>query len=234
MNSNENFVTFLYLSSTKLSIVVFNKFSQKKIYFKEVLNSDDTKIIKKELIDFFLEQNIFEIEKKIKSFVQNVNLIVKSDESLSTKISIKKNIYGKKLTKNMLIHLLNEAKEECKKTLNDKKIIHMVIENYYLDDINYSSFPENNNCNSFSLDINLISLSKSYINIMENILKKYQISVNRFLNFDYIEKFINKNQEDLFETSMKILNGYDQNEVLIVPKKTSIRGFFEKFFNFFD
>ena len=69
----------------------------------------------------------------------------------------------------------------------------MVIENYYLDDINYSSFPENNNCNSFSLDIDLISLSKNYINNMENILKKYQISVNRFLNFDYIEKFINKN-----------------------------------------
>ena len=69
---------------------------------------------------------------------------------------------------------------------------------------------------------------------MENILKKYQISINRILNSDYVNSFTSDGQNDLFETSMKIIDGYNENEVIIIPKLTKNKGFFERFFNFFS
>ena len=31
----------------------------------------------------------------------------------------------------------------------------------------------------------------------------------------------------------KIIDGHNENEVIIIPKKTNIKGFFERFFNYF-
>jgi hypothetical protein len=48
-----------------------------------------------------------------------------------------------------LNYLLNEAKDHCKKTIKKKKIIHMLIDNYQIDDKNYSFLPENLKCKIF-------------------------------------------------------------------------------------
>ena len=69
------------------------------------------------LLNHFLEKNIFDIEKGLKDFVENIYLIIESDKFLTINISIKKNNYGDKITRDKLIHLLNEAKISCKKTI---------------------------------------------------------------------------------------------------------------------
>ena len=79
-----------------------------------------------------------------------------------------------------------------------------------------------------------ICLSKNHIYDLENVLKKYQISVNNILSFEYVHSFLNESQNNLYKMSRLINDGYNQNEVLIVPKKRKNRGFFERFFNFFN
>ena len=69
---------------------------------------------------------------------------------------------------------------------------------------------------------------------MENVLKKYQISINHILNADYVKSIENEDQADLFTMSLKIIDGYNENEVLIIPKLSKNKGFFERFFNFFS
>ena len=233
MDKDTNFETFLFLSSHKLAIGVYEKQSLKKFYHKETLNDQGLDHVKHELLYNFLDNNVFEIEKNFKDFVEHVNLIIDSNKFLTINISIKEDNYGEIITRNKLIHLLNEAKNICKKTIGDRKVTHMLIDNYFVDDKNHSSFPNNFKCNSFSLDLRFICLENNYIQSLEKILKKYQISINRILNLNYIENFVNENQEDLFKVSMKVIEGYNENEVIIVPKLLKNKGFFERFFNFF-
>ena len=233
MEINLDFETYLFLSPQKIVISVYDKSSIKKLYYKEIINSDRKNDFKFETIDDFLEKNIFEIEKKLKNFVKHVNLILESIEFLTIQISVKKNNYGEKVSKDNLIYLLNEAKDECKETIGDRKITHMLIDNYLIDKKNYSLLPLDQKCTSFSLDIRFICLPKNYIKDLEKILKKYQISINSIIQAEYILSFKQKNQNDLFQTAMQIIEGYNENEVLIVPKVVKNKGFFERFFNFF-
>ena len=64
MKDNQNFETYLFLSSKKLIISVNQKKDFKRIYYKEILNNSSTDHIDLDLISYFLENNIFEIEKK--------------------------------------------------------------------------------------------------------------------------------------------------------------------------
>ena len=67
------------------------------------------------------------------------------------------------------------------------------------------------------------------------ILNDYQISIAHVLNSQYLENFLNQNESnDIFEISTKIVDGYNVNEVIIVPKISNNKGFFERFFNFFN
>ena len=234
MSNDSIFETFLLLSPQKLVIAVYKKQGFQKVYYKEVLNQDNLDSLNYELIDIFLEKNIFEIEKYLKKFIKNIHLIIKSDEFFKIDFSIKRNNYGEEITKDKLIHLLNEAKDECKKTLEGKRIIHMMVDSYFVNEKDYSIFPQGIKCDVFSVDIRFISLSNTNIKDIEKILKKYQVSIDNILQSDYIESFLKQDQEDFFNTAMKILNGFNKNEVLLVPKETKNKGFFERFFNFFN
>ena len=66
----------------------------------------------------------------------------------------------------------------------------------------------------FHLIYDFICLKNDYIQNIENVLKKYQISIKHILNADYVKSI--------------------ENEVLIIPKLSKNKGFFERFFNFFS
>ena len=235
MKDNQNFETYLFLSPKKFIISVNQKKDFKRIYYKEILNNNSTDEIDLDLINYFLENNIFEIEKKIRKFIKNIYLIIDSKKFLTLQLSIKKNNYGNTINKNNLVYLLSEAKEECKKTINNSKIVHMIIDSYLIDEKYFSSFPADLKCNFFSIDLSLICLSNNFIKKIEMILNDYQISIAHVLDSQYLENFLNQNEgNDIFEMSSKIVDGYNVNEVIIVPKISNNKGFFERFFNFFN
>lgn len=228
-----NFDTYLSISSQKISIHVHEKQSLEKLYYEELINTDIKKKFNIEHINFFLEKNIFAIEKNLKNFVENINLILESDNFFTIQLSIKQNNYGELITKEKVIHLLNETRDECRKTINNNKIAHMVIDNYLADKINYQTLPKDLKCELFSIDVRFICLSSKYVNDLENVLKKYQISINRILQADYIKSFLKNNHENLFTMCSKMIDGHNENEVVIIPKISRKKGFFERFFDFF-
>ena len=79
-----------------------------------------------------------------------------------------------------------------------------------------------------------ICLSEKLINEIEKIFKNYQISINYIQHSDYVKSFLKSGNDDIFLMSMKLINGYNVNEVLIVPKISKNKGFFERFFNLFS
>ncbi|MDC3036339.1 hypothetical protein OA107_03015 [Candidatus Pelagibacter sp.] len=233
MNKNKDFETYLTISSRKIIILVNTNLNE-KIYEEElVLKSNSKEIVIHEL-DKFLNENIFKIEKKIKNFIKSVCLIIDSDEIFSIQISIKKNNYGELLTKNKLTYILNEARDLCFDTLKENKIIHVLVDNYIIDGQNHINLPQRLKCNHISLDISFLCQPIDSTNTFEQILKKYQISIDRVLSLKYLKNYFQNDNIDLNSIISKAHEGFNPNEALLKPKKSKNTAFFERFFHFFS
>ena len=233
MNNNSNFETYLLISSKEFIISV-NTDVNEKIYEEKIIIEDNIKKLNYEKLNFFLEKNIFKIEKKIKNFVKKIYIILDLDLFFPVEISVKRKNYENIIDLNDLNHILYDVKNYCKKTMEGKKIIHMIIKNYRFDDNNYSIFPKGVKCNNFCLDISFFCLSNIIIQNLEKILKKYQISLSQVVNSQYVRNFLSNKQNDLFLMTKKVISGHNPNEVLFVDKIPKNKGFFEKFFNLFN
>ena len=97
----------------------------------------------------------------------------------------------------------------------------------------YSLFEENLKTDHFGLEINFKSISRNTIDDLNKILENYQIKITKFLDGSYVKANFSKDME-IAEMSYKILCGYNQNEVIFVPKSTKKLAFFEKFFQLFS
>ena len=229
-----NCETYLFLSSEKLSISVYSD-SNEKIYEKEYsfqYNVDFQEGLRQ--IDYFFDKNILGIEKKIKNFIKKTNIILELDIFFSTRLSIKDINHDNFPNSKNLNYLSYEARDYCKKTIGERKICHMVIENYQIDDKSYSFFPKHVKGKNFSLDLKFICISQDSIKSLEKILKKYQISIGQVTCKDYISSFFNYDDNDISLLAKKILAGHNPNEIMISNKTIKNHGFFEKFFNFFN
>ena len=69
---------------------------------------------------------------------------------------------------------------------------------------------------------------------LEDIIKKYQISLNRLISMEYLKTYFIDEKINLDEMAKKIINGHNLNEVVLTTKKTENKTFFEKFFHFFS
>ena len=233
MSKNINFETYLIINSKYFLISVVQKLNNKLVYEDKKMINDDSEKIDLNLLDDFLKKNVFEIEKKIGNFLNNIFLIIDSDIFFSVKISIKKNYSGDLITLESLNYLLNETRKDCNKTILGRKIVHVIIDNYRLDKENYSILPENIRCDFLSLDVNFLCLSNEYIKDLEIVFKKYHILISKIFSANYMRSIFSQNEHDLIKMAAQVKDGHNLNEVVLVDKKQENKGFFERFFNFF-
>lgn len=234
MNNDFNFETFLYLSPNKLILLVSQKNDFELIYKNEISIDKTIDELNFKKIDEFLNENIFKAEKILNSFIQNIYIAIMSEDLSTFQISVKKNNHNRIIDESSLIYLLNDARDECKNSIINKKIIHIIINNYLIDNNLYQDLPKNIQCKNFSLELSFICLDNNLIKNIEKIMKNYQISVNQLLSANYIKEYSEKQNLNFFESMSKIVDGSNSNEVKIVQKTSKNRGFFEKFFDFFD
>ena len=234
MSDEISFETYLFISSEKFTICVIHNSSHEIIYSDQKLFIQDNNSLNFEKLNEFLEKNIFKIEKILKNFIKNINIILDSEEFFSVGLSIKKNNNGNYIDSEALLHPLDDLKNSCQSNFLDKKIIHILIENYLVDNKKYFSLPQKIKCSFFSLDVKFICLSKNFIEDIEFAFKKYHILVNKILCSSYVENFMDKNHNNIFSTASRIKSGLNENEVILASKTSKNKGFFEKFFNFFS
>ncbi len=234
MENEKNFETFLLIDVNNFTISIKEKDNFSTIHEKKMdFENDNNKFDSNRLSDF-LNQNIFNIEKSLNYLIKDINVILYHEEFLPVRASIKKNNHRNFIKTNDLIYSLNELKNYCKKTLENKKIIHMLIDDYIIDDKSYSNLDTNLNCNSFSLNVRFICLPNDIIENLEKILKKYQIAIQQIVEVNYLNDFFRDNEKDIFLNAKKIISGGNTNEVQLLEKRKKNKGFFEKFFNFFS
>ena len=229
-----DFETYLFISPDKMIISVNNRIDFETIFQKEKFIYTKKDKFNYQKIDEFLNENIFLIEKTFKKFVKKINLIIESKVFFSVSISIKNKNHNELITQKIIDYLLNEAKSQCQETIQQKKIVHMIIDNYLINNRNYEYLDLDKKYDTFSLDLSFVCLSEDIIKDFEQILSKYQISIDQIINAEYIKKFFEKEKIDVFKMANKIINGCNENEVKIVRKKYKKLGFFERFFDLFS
>jgi len=232
MDNDLDFVSYLYLSKDKFSICILKIPNLDLIYEKEILINNLYNELDFEQIKDFLDENIIKSEKILKYFIKNIFIILDTENFFPIFLSIKKDNGGNFLTLENLSYSLNDAKLQCKKTMDEKKIVHMLIDNYQIDNKDYSFLPKEIKCNYFSLDIKFICLSDIFIQNLEKCLSRYQISVDQIISANYVGDYFEDNN-DLFRKAWKITKGCNPNEIKFYNKNLNNKGFFEKFFNFF-
>ena len=234
MTDFSSYKSFLFISKKKFVLSIFQLENKEKIYEEETLVENNSNEIEFEKLDFFLENNIYKVEKIIGNFIKDIVIIYGLDDLFQVDVSIKNNNSDDLLSNSSLSRPLLEAREVCLKTLENYRIIHMLIENYKVNNETYSYLPKNLRCEYFFLDIKFISIPENMIKNLESRMKKFQISINKILSANYLMSFFNESEKDLGIWAMNIDNGYNKNEVQFYKKILEKQGFFERFFNFFS
>ena len=234
MENDLNFEVYLFLSHNKIALSVNKKQNFESIYKNEILFDNPLNELNLEKLDKFLNENIFKVEKILNNFIQNINIAIFSKDIFKLKISVKKNNLNKIINSTDVIYLLNDAKNDAKSSMKYKKIIHILIDNYLVDNNPYKELPVNLKCENFSLDLSFICLPENLTRTIEKILENYQISVNQYMSGNYVEEYSTKRNFNFFLGMRKIIDGTNVNEVKIVQKKSRNKGFFERFFDFFN
>ena len=230
----ENLETYLYISSSTLRIYLYEKKKFQNLYEEELNFINKTENLNFEILSKFLDDNIFKIEKLIGRFITNIYLVIENKKIFNARFCIKKKNYDKIISKKYLENTLTEAKDLFKENYQDKKILHIIINNFSINDKNYSYFSENLQGDELSLELQFIYISNSFSLLFEKILEKFQIRIIQYFDGYYIKNFFESDDIHLTEMISRIKDGYNKNEIRLVPKNTKKSGFFERFFQLFS
>ena len=227
-----DFETYLSISKNKFEIFLFDNKNLKNLYQNEL--KLESSIIDLEKLSKFLDENIFKIEKFAGKFIENIFLMIESDENLQVNICIKKKNYDNLINKKTLENTLTEVKDLFKEAYQDQIIMHMIINNYLINGKNYNSYIDNLRSDNLCLEVNFLSISNNLAIALDKILEKYHIKIKQYLNTRYIKNFTKVENIKIPEMAYLLKNGYNDNEVILVPKNKENKGFFEKFFQLFS
>lgn len=234
MIEEENFETYLSISPKKFEIFLFDKKNLKSLYKDKLELENKIDFLNLDNLSNFLDANIFKIEKLADNFIKNIVLIIESDKNSYVNICIKKKNYENLINYKNLEIALTETKNLFKENYQKQNIMHMIVENYSINGKNYSSFINDIKGDYLSLEVNFISIPNNFELILDKILEKYQIRIDKFLDGKYLIEQSKDNKFELPNIANKIINGYNQNEVILVPKNLKNKGFFENFFQLFS
>ena len=234
MNEAIDFETYLIISQEKFEIFLFDIKNFTNLYKEKIKFENQSENIDFNLLNIFLETNIYKIEKLAGSFVKNINVVIENKSILNFDLSIKKKKYTGNITNIFLENILSDVNDLFQENYSEHKLIHMLINKYIINGISYSSLQDKINSDEISIEIKLISISKLIISQIENVLKKYQIQVDNYLDKKYLKDFLDDEKLDISQMAHKLLNGFNTNEVYITLKTPKKQGFFEKFFQLFS
>ena len=190
MSISNNFQIYFDCGFSRLRAGAFNKNNlSKAFYTKSKFLVDHTEIDKE------IQKIITFLEKNTNEYIDNINLMIDSPRMLSISISISKKIDGSQLKQEDIQFLVQEAKQQILKNYNNQSILHIIINNYKINDVDYDYLPIDIECNLISIDILFICLPLETIKYFKDFFHKFDISVNQVICSSYAKAI---NYKDTF------------------------------------
>ena len=233
MNKEKELQYYLSISPKKFGIYLFDTKNLKNLYKKEIILNTYSEFSYNDSLKKFLDSNIFKIEKLSGKFLENIIIILEDKNIFNLELGIKKKNYNVSISKEYLENSLIEAKDLFRENYQNQEIIHMIIKKYFINGNTYSLFDESLQCDYLGLEIQFKSISNHITYDLNRILENYQIKITKYLDGTYVKSNFDEDKQ-LAEMSYRVLSGYNQNEVMFVPKTTKKLAFFEKFFQLFS
>ena len=233
MTEETDFETYLYLSSNKFKIFLFDKKNIKNLFQETIIIENNFDFIDFTELTEFLDKNIFKIERLIGTFIKNIFLIIDNENNLMIKLSNKKKIenkVNKENLKNTVIKLKNLINENYK----NQTIMHILINNKLVHNDDETSLTGSKDNIPQYLELSFITLSNNLIINLNKVIQEYQIKISKFIDGKYVKTYFKDDELELSLATHKLINGLNDNEVIIVPKNAENQGFFERFFNVFS
>ena len=226
-------IIFLDISNDYLVINNFDN-SENKILKQtkfKLLDKIENELNLEVLSRFFLEKiKIF--EKDIGVFINNVNIILSSNNTEFV-LSIKKNYNNTTLTKKLIIQNIENLRQTFIKNNKKFEIIHILINKIVIDKKELNDIPQEMIFNEIIIELKFICFDKRYVKKIRDILKNCNIDVSRILCQNYIKEFMQVNDSNILIAANKVAKGINKFEVFVEEKSSKKLGFFEKLFHYF-
>ena len=233
MTNQGLFRSFFSVSNKEISIYVKNINSDEIVFFKkEKIDDNQSRFYNDRLQNFFVEK-IEEIEEQIKLFVDNISLIIESENIVSIRFSLKQKIDNKVTSLKELKSLLLVGQEEILKYNQNFLVIHFLVDLINIDGKIVETI-ENQIVKKFVyVDLRFICINRNTVEKYKNLFKKKQIFLEKIFSSEYLREYI-INNENIISSIDKVESGINKLEVSLVPKKSVKKGFFETFFDYFS
>ena len=210
---NKNFEVYFDLGSSKIRAAAITTNDTLKNFYYESEFFFDHKDSESEI-----DKIISNLEKDTKEYLDSINLTVDSSEILSINLSLSKKFENSKLKKEDIQFLIKDAKQQILRNYVDQDIIHIIIKNFKIDNLDYSPLPIDINCNLLSIDIIFICLPNKLTQDIKNIFSKFDISINQFFCSSYVRSVNYKNNFTSIENISFIDMGFNRTSITYYHK----------------
>jgi len=190
--NDKKFQTIIDCGFSKIRAGAFNKEGKSNPFFTESNFYTDQFNLKSDI-----QKIVASLEKSTNEYIDNIDLMIDSSKTISVAISVFKKIEELKLRQEDILFLIQEAKQQILKYYSDYNIAHIIINNYKIDNVDYSELPDKIDCQFISLDIIFICLPCELVLSFKNFFSELNISINQIICSSYAKSINYKNNLDL-------------------------------------
>ena len=207
--NNENFQTFFDCGFSKIRAGTFNTKNNEEAFY-----ADSEFFTDQSNLEVKIQKIITTLENVSNEYIDNINLMLDSPKMLSVGISLSKKLDGFKLKKSNIQFLVQEAKQQILKYYVNHNIVHIIINNYKIDGINYSYLPDKIKCDFISLDILFICLPTDLVLYFKKIFSKSNISIDKIICSSHAKSINYKNNLNLSGYVSFIDVGFNRTSII--------------------
>jgi cell division protein FtsA len=206
---DNKFKTIVDCGFSKIRAGIFNEEDKNNFFFIESNFYTDQSNFKLEI-----QKIIVSLEKASNEYIDNIDLMVDSSKMISVAISTFKKIEKLKLRQDDILFLIQDAKQQILKYYSNYNIAHIIINNYKIDNLDYSELPDEIDCQFISLDIIFICLPSELVRSFKNIFSELNISIDQIICSSYAKSINYKNNLGLSGEVSFIDIGFNKTSII--------------------
>jgi len=218
--NNKKFDVYFDLGSSHIRVGAFNKTEQENSFQikKSCISNFTNKNFNLSNAESIMEEIILTIEKKSNEYLDKIDLMIDSPEFFSVSLSLSKNFDGSKLKKEDVQFLIQDAKQQILRNYQNDKIIHIIVQNYKIDKIDYDFLSTEVVCNILCVDIIFICLPKKIVDELKKLFAKFNVLINQISFSSYAKSLNYRNNFAADENIAFIDMGFNKTSIIYYNK----------------